>query len=234
MAKDGKRLTNGGISKSLFHDLAPKDSGKRLVSSEDKSQISFSFQYYRQIPYFEIGDQDNHWFASLLDRLKDLSGKDSSLMGDATAKDAYRLHPINWNQPRIPIKKDDLNWIPSEYRNNSAIEFVQFEISKAMGRVVGFFNETNELFFIVLLDPKHNIQPTQKTGYRVDKTHTCLTDYEQLLQQLKIGKVSAKHIGRSDRLVWMEEELVEVFLRHDIVDWTERLEDILTEKFFAE
>lgn len=133
MVKDGKKLTDGRKDKSLLQGVAPKDSGKRLVSSVDKSQISFSFQFYRQIDYFGIGDQDNQWFASLLDRLKDLSGKDSSLMGDATAKGAYRLHPINWNQPRIPIKKDDLDWIPKEYRDNEAIEFLQFEISQAMG-----------------------------------------------------------------------------------------------------
>ena len=214
--------------------LAKKDLGKRLVSSEDKSQISFSFQYYRQIPYFETGDQDNQWFASLLDRLKDLSGKDSCLLGDATAKSAYRLHPINWQQPRIPVKKNDLNWIPAEYRNNDAIEFLQFEISQAMGRVVGFFNETNEIFHIVLLDPKHNIQPTQRTGYRVDNTHKCLTDYEQLLEQLKVGKVSSKHIERSDRLVWMDEELMKVFLSRDIIEWTEKIEDILMEELFSE
>lgn len=69
MAKDGKKLTDGGKGKSLLQGLTKKNLGKRLVSSEDKSQISFSFQYYRQIPYFETGDQDNQWFASLLDRL---------------------------------------------------------------------------------------------------------------------------------------------------------------------
>jgi len=226
------KLTDGGKGKSLLQGYAKKNLGKRLVSSQDRSQISFSFQYYRQIPYFETGDQDNQWFTSLLDRLKDLSGKDSSLLGDATAKSAYRLHPINWQQPRIPIRKDDLNWIPDEYRNNNAIEFLQFEISQAMGRIVGFFNETNEIFYIVLLDPKHNIQPTQKTGYRVDDTRKCLTDYEQLLQQVKVGNVSSKHIGRSDRLVWIDEELVKVFLSHDIVEWTEKLENILTEELF--
>lgn len=234
MVKDGKKLTDGRKDKSLLQGVAPKDSGKRLVSSVDKSQISFSFQFYRQIDYFGIGDQDNQWFASLLDRLKDLSGKDSSLMGDATAKGAYRLHPINWNQPRIPIKKDDLDWIPKEYRDNEAIEFLQFEISQAMGRVVGFFNETNEIFYIVLLDPKHNIQPTQRTGYKVDNTHKCLTDYEQLLEQLKVGNVSNKHIERSDRLIWMDEELVKVFLKYNIFEWTEKLEEILLVEFFED
>jgi hypothetical protein len=49
---------------------------------------------------------------------------------------------------------------------------------------------------------------------------------------VKVGNVSSKHIGRSDRLVWIDEELVKVFLSHDIVEWTEKLENILTEELF--
>ena len=230
MGRDGRRLTEAARGRSLVQG-ATSAGGKRLEKGEDRSNLSFSFQFYRQIPYFETGEQDNQWFSSLLARLKDLSGKDSSLMGDATAKDAYRLHPIKWDQPRIPVKKEDLNWIPTAYRENSAIEFHQFEISQAMGRVVGFFNETNEVFYIVLLDPKHNIQPTQKTGYRVDATRRSLTDYEELLLQIQANKVAAKHTDRANRLIWVEEELSEVFLKYGIVEWQEMLSEILMDKY---
>lgn len=164
-------------------------------------------------------------------RLKDLSGKDSSLMADATAKKAYRLHPIVWTQPNIPVKKANLDWIPNEYRDSEEIEFQQFEITKSTGRVIGFFNETNEIFHVVLLDPKHNICPTEATGYRVDKTRECLTDYEELLVQLKESKaVDGKHIGLAQRIIWLDEELVEVFQKYEIETWAEKLEELLMQE----
>lgn len=227
MAKGGRRLTDEAKSKTLLKASA-STSGKRLEKDIDKSQLSFSFQYFRQIPCFQLGEQDNKWFVSVLDRLKDLSGRDSSLMADATAKKAYRLHPIVWDQPNIPVKKADLDWIPNEYRDSEEIEFQQFEITKSTGRVIGFFNETNEIFHVVLLDPKHNICPTEATGYRVDKTRECLTDYEELLVQLKKGRtIDGKYIGHAQRMIWLEEELVEVFQKYEAKTWAEKMEELL-------
>ena len=227
MAKGGRKLTEGAKSKTL-HQTFESAGDKRLAKYDDKSQLSFSFQYFKQIPYFQLGEQDNKWFVSLLGRLKDLSGKDSSLLADATAKKSYRLHPIIWNQPNIPIKKSDLDWIPNEYLDSEEIEFQQFEITQSTGRVVGFFNETNEIFHVVLLDPKHNICPTGATGYRLDKTRDCFTDYEELLQQLKDGKpVGEKHVNLSERMIWIDEELVEVFQKYGIKEWEDKLKDIL-------
>ena len=227
MAKGGRRLTDEAKSKTLLK-VSASTSGKRLEKDIDKSQLSFSFQYFRQIPCFQLGEQDNKWFVSVLDRLKDLSGRDSSLMADATAKKAYRLHPIVWDQPNIPVKKADLDWIPNEYRDSEEIEFQQFEITKSTGRVIGFFNETNEIFHVVLLDPKHNICPTEATGYRVDKTRECLTDYEELLVQLKKGRtIDGKYIGHAQRMIWLEEELVEVFQKYEAKTWAEKMEELL-------
>lgn len=78
-------LTDEAKSKTLLQ-ANTSAAGKRLEKGNDKSQLSFSFQYFRQIPCFQLGEQDNKWFVSVLDRLKDLSGKNSSLMADATAK----------------------------------------------------------------------------------------------------------------------------------------------------
>lgn len=230
MAKDGHKLTDGAKGKKLLKNLVPIAGSKKLATDEDKSNLSFSFQYFQQIKYFQLGDQDNKWYLSLLERLKDLSGKGSNLMADVTAKKKYRLHPINWGQPRIPIQKDDLDWVPEEYRKSEDIEFQQFEITKSNGRVVGFFNETNEIFYIVLLDPKHNIQPTKDTGYRVDDTYEGLTDYEELLIQIKKDKVDSKHCARAEQMIWMDEELINLFMKFGIEDWKERLEEILMEE----
>lgn len=227
MARNGKKLTNGPSGKKQLNNLAPVAVSKRLTTYVGRSNLSFSFQYFQQIEFFQLGEQDNNWYLGLLERLKDLSGKDSNLMADVTAKQKYRLHPINWSQTRIPIKKDDLYWVPEEYRNSEDIEFQQFEITQSSGRVVGFFNETNEIFFIVLLDPKHNIQPTKDTGYRVDRTFEALTDYEQLLVQIKNGSIAAKHSTRAEQMIWMDVELIQVFLKHGVVEWQEKLEEFL-------
>lgn len=70
MAKGGRRLTDEAKSKTLLK-VSASTSGKRLEKDIDKSQLSFSFQYFRQIPCFQLGEQDNKWFVSVLDRLKD-------------------------------------------------------------------------------------------------------------------------------------------------------------------
>lgn len=240
MEKNGRKLTERAKSRNLTAGLKPVDKGIRLGNNDEKAQLSFSFKYFKQIPYFQLGDQDNHWFIGVLDRLRDLSGKDSSIMGDATAKSSYRIHPIEWNQPHIPIKKDDLDWIPSEYRDNIEIEFLQFEITKSNGRVVGFFDETSEVFHVVLLDPKHNIQPTKATGYRVDGTHDCLTDYEELLLLLKNHrkcehvdacplntKDVTKHLEQAERIIWIDKDMASVFDKFSIEDRKSKLEEFL-------
>ena len=249
MENDGPKLTNGNESKSknLLSDYAPAGRGRRLERNDEKTNLSFSFKYFKQIPYFQLGQQDNHWFVSLLERLSDLSGKDSSILADPTAKSNYRIHPVSWHQPRIPIKKTDLNWIPKAYLQNEEIEFLQFEISKSNGRVVGFFNENSEVFYIVLLDPKHNIQPTKATGYRVDNTCECLTDYEELLQQLKkcqkqkefckdpeicpiTFNIMSKHLVTANRMIWLDDELVSIFEKFGIKEMNGMLEQFLLEK----
>ena len=99
MGKGGRKLTNGIDGRAKGRTLllnTPTSSGKRLTKGFEKTHLSFSFLYFRQIPFFELDDQDNRWFVSLLERLKDLSGKNSSILGDTTAKQAYRIHPIAW------------------------------------------------------------------------------------------------------------------------------------------
>ena len=81
---------------------------------------------------------------------------------------------------------------------------------------------------MVLLDPKHNICPTETTGYRLDKTRDCFTDYEELLQQLKDGKTAGeKHVNLSERMIWIDKELVEVFQKYGIKEWADKLEELL-------
>lgn len=245
MGRNGIKLTDKNLknSRSLVTPNSIISHNKQLAPNVSRCHIGFSFEYFKQIPYFQLGDEQNHWFVSLFDRLKDLSGKDSSILGDVNAKKRYRIHSIVWNQPNIPIKKSDLNWIPEGYLKNDEFEFIQFQLSKSNGRVVGFFNEDSSIFYIVLLDPKHNLQPSKDHNYAVNKTSECLTDYQNLLALLKHKKQCAhnascpipnesveKYVRTSEQMVWIDEELLDVFMRYGVDDLKQEMEEFLLSK----
>lgn len=104
MAKNGTRLT-AKLSKSLV-DKEPR-SARSLIPKEENNMpyLTFSFRYCTQQEYFGIKGEDAAWFANLQERLKDLSGKTGAILESKIERDAYRLHPINWNARNCPIKK---------------------------------------------------------------------------------------------------------------------------------
>jgi len=100
-----------------------------------------------------------------------------TLMSNPREKGAWRLHEINWDAKNIPYKRNDLNWISSNYLHNTdEFPFFQFQITKAHGRVIGFWDETG-VFNIVLLDPLHNMQPSAYTDYKLRDTSLARSDY---------------------------------------------------------
>lgn len=146
---------------------------------------SFSFKYYKQIKLFGLDSIDAKWFVSLIEKLSDFSKIDrESFFKDHKSKQDNRYHKINWNATNIPIKKRDLSWIDTTIlENEEEFPFLQFQISKALGRVVGFWN--SNIFHIVLLDPKHNIQPAGgKYNYRVDESNTTTCKYTYLINKI--------------------------------------------------
>ena len=214
MVKGGKKLTD---KKSLGNkSLAGKDTEtKRLLVPRTDNGIpflTFSFKFFTQQEYFGIGDQDAIWFANLLDRIKDLSGKTKAIVENPTDRDAYRLHPIDWDAKNCPITVDDLNSVPKNIRDNAEDDFFwQFQLSKGTGRVVGFFNEDFTTFYIVLLDPKHNIQPSKDYGYSVDETTVAITEYDRIQMWIAdvvkgLGKCSGE--GKNCPLTQLNEEYV--------------------------
>lgn len=134
-----------------------------------KKRWRFSLRFWRQPEFFGVGTCDPSWFVSLLERLADMSQMEiDEFLENRAAKAAVRFHPIDWNAKSIPISQSDINWLGDDY-SSSEFEFVQFHVSKALGRIVGFFDEENT-FQIVLCDPLHNIQPAGDFGYRVRAT----------------------------------------------------------------
>lgn len=141
----------------------------------------FSFQYWRQIEFFGLDRSEGKWFSSLLERLRRLCEEEiDKFIGDSGKLQGWRYHNIDWGQTNIPVQIDDLEWLPDYCKNNQEeFPLLQFQVSQALGRVVGFWDRDN-VFCIVLLDPYHNIQPTKSTGYRVDPCNPLSCDYSGL------------------------------------------------------
>jgi hypothetical protein len=144
---------------------------------------AFSFRFFQQMRYFGVGGKDASWFASVLDKLGELSRKTvASTRSNRSEKLAWRLHEIDWSAKSIPIQRKDLSWIDAAYLNNEAeYPILQFQITKALGRVIGFFDERG-IFNIVLLDPMHNAQPSAFAGYKVRATLVSETEVAALFQ----------------------------------------------------
>lgn len=94
MAKNGARLTTK-FNKPLV-DKKPISARSLIPKGENNMPyLTFSFRYCTQQEYFGIKGEDAAWFASLQDRLKDLSGKTGTILESKIEREAYRLHPIN-------------------------------------------------------------------------------------------------------------------------------------------
>ena len=251
MAKNGARLT-AKLSKSLV-DKEPR-SARSLIPKEENNMpyLTFSFRYCTQQEYFGVKGEDAAWFANLQERLKDLSGKTGAILESKIERETYRLHPINWNARNCPIKKEDLLSVPNNIRDNKEEDFFwQFQLSKGTGRVVGFFNEMNSIFYIVLLDPKHNIQPSKKIGYAVDDTEIAITEFERLEMKLANAGTSISRCKHNDDcpvtdiceeynnsnmfFVELDKELREVYEKIATEgDICQEFEDFLMDKYFKE
>lgn len=141
----------------------------------------FSFRYWQQIEAFGLGGVDPGWFQSLLDRFKQLSAEPlSRFLDDPLFQNEIRYHEIDWNWRNIPIQRSNLDWLPNEILDNAAeFPIYQVHISRAMGRVVGFW-DADWIFNILLLDPNHNCQPSRYSEYRVRPTSIGQCEYSSL------------------------------------------------------
>lgn len=145
----------------------------------------FSFKYWNQIEYFGLNKSSIKWFISLFEKLKELSAYDLDLFKtDSAARDHWRYHEINWRAKNIPIQRSHFTWLPKKYlENEQEYVFYQFQITKAFGRVVGFEDETH-VFNILLLDPLHNIHPSNYTDYKLRSCAPLNCEYSELLSKV--------------------------------------------------
>ncbi|MFC0179952.1 hypothetical protein [Thorsellia kenyensis] len=177
----GKKSIRTGKQPNI--DISPK-----IVEFIENKEFTYSLKYWKQLEYFGFGSAsvDKKWFISLLNALKAYSGKKTaSFKEDHRFRDAHHIHQIIWEQPGIPIKRNEFDWIPNEIiENNDEYPFFQLAISASLGRVVGFFDHL-DCFQIVLLDPLHNICPTKNRQYKVTPTQPFSCETSWILSEIE-------------------------------------------------
>lgn len=192
-----RRNTTNGHTRLV--PVEPASEHSRLLP-KDKSQVtkiywSFGFKFYKQINLFGFSNIQLEWFTSLFERLRDTSKMEYKGMSEVL-EDGYRYHIINWNAKNCPLIRDQFDWIDLVYLNNE-IEYplCQFHISKAKGRIIGFWDENN-IFQIVLLDPLHNLQPSKKVNYELRDTFPVMSEFDSL--QLDLQNILSKPCNHND------------------------------------
>jgi hypothetical protein len=179
------------VAKPVVPKLARTPAQAPVVSVPPRAKYwSFSFRYWRQTDLFPLSERAA-WFASLLGRLKELGQLEiEQFVRSSKTRDVHRYHEIDWNARNIPIQRRDMTWIPNDYRNNETeYPLIQFAISKAVGRVVGFWDEY-QVFNIVALDTLHNLQPSVRFNYTVRYQTPLKCEYTSLLHDVQAARAA--------------------------------------------
>ena len=169
----------------------PPDPGRNVPISTDPGKPkcwSFSFRYWVQTEIFPLPTRPG-WFASVFNRLHELGAIPiEEFKGNPKTQAWHRYHAIDWTARNIPIQRREMTWIHSDYRDNEEeFPLMQFHISKAVGRVIGFWDEY-DVFNIIALDSLHNLQPSKDYGYAVREGTPLRCDYTSLLHDLEVAK----------------------------------------------
>lgn len=180
-------------------ELAPSTGpSPREDGAPPKAKLwTFSFRFWRQLENFGFNgaNLDLRWFVSLLDQLKALSAEkvDDIRRGrDSRKAEVLRYHEINWSQRNIPLQRQDFNWLPGDFLNNEAeYPFYQFQISTGNGRIVGFW-DNEDVFNVLLLDPRHNMQPSKNFNYSVDPCQPMRNQFEELEHVFQVFRAESE------------------------------------------
>lgn len=183
MAKNTTKSLTKGWGAAVKPLTAGKASFKSLpVDAIQKKCVTFSFRFFKQVENFGISGKNDIWMSGLLEQLKVISEKEfDDLVGNPAEKKYFRLHELEFGAGVSALTREDFNFIPVEFRpKGDDCEYWQFQISKANGRVVGFFNEDHTIFYVVFLDPNHNAQLSDYSDYKVRPISPQVSEIDDL------------------------------------------------------
>ena len=136
----------------------------------DKS-FAFSFSCFdRTHDYFNLGDNSSDrtisgkWFLDLFDCLREVCRKPIPELKHSM----YDLHPVDWKNANVHMPE-----------SSEQLDYQQFRINKGRGRVIGF--KIDNLFYIVWLDPHHNLSDSDGYG-TATKYRTPESEFEKLVR----------------------------------------------------
>ncbi len=129
----------------------------KLSPPSHQTKVNFSFKYFDNgHSKFSTLEKEYEYFHKVLDKMKILSDKEMSHLVASGAR-AYRFHPIIW-------KDVTENGFPDHVPPDIAGNPYQFNITQSKyGRVHGFI--IGSTFFVVWLDPEHNLYPDKRNTY---------------------------------------------------------------------
>lgn len=142
----------------------PEVQSTKILPIEDvisqMGTLCISFKLFdRTHKFFNLGGNEKDgtvggkWFVHLLDCLKEIGSKTVQDL----KKRPYLLHPVNWDNANAKCPfYPQANWF-------------QFRVNKSRGRVIGIL--IDEIFYVVWLDPYHNL--TDSEGYGGVKTFSA-------------------------------------------------------------
>lgn len=152
------------------------ESARSILEKYREENVNFSWHFFdRSHEYFNCGSADIKWFLSLIDTLKNVS---QIRMKDflQESRKPLRVHAHDWSRV---IAKYPLN---QNYFDEISTYALRFSVSTGRGRVHGFhiFN----VFYIVWLDPLHNMYPENRP-IKCDPPDDCYDCYSAELLQLE-------------------------------------------------
>lgn len=154
--------------------LTKNDIDRSLDRMNDGLRFSFHF-FDREHKAFNCGDTGSEWFVGLFDSFKEVSRL--CLNELKQQRRHYDAHEHDWA---------DLDYsysLPSPLWDQVRDHCLQFRISQSEGRVHGF--TINNTFYVVWLDPHHNLYPCERHGGRTFH-QAPLTPYEVAMRELEI------------------------------------------------
>jgi hypothetical protein len=142
---------------------------RETLEAYNKENVIFSWKYFDWThPYFNCGGMPEGWFLSLMETLKNVSSMKFSEFKKSGGP-PLRVHHHEWDKvsAKFPFNQQFLEQIESDT--------YQFAISTGNGRVHGFTRDN--VFYIVWLDPHHNLYPQKEP--KEFPPPTCWDEYEQ-------------------------------------------------------